>query len=92
MVKKSSHENLALLIALQMLGFIVLEVMVWVLVAIGVLPPLLTLSHAGGVVIQVNSAYIVIAGLMSILVAGFWLALLAEVFDLIEINDVKIKF
>lgn len=75
-----------------MLGFIVFEVIVWILISIGIMPPLLTLRYAGELIIQINSAYLVITGLTSVLIAGFWLAILAEVFDLIEINKVKLKF
>ena len=91
MTSKSEFENLCLLIALQMAGFIVLEIIIWILLAIGVMPPTLILKRAGDIIIQVNSGYLVIAGLMSVLVAGFWLALLAEVFGFVEIHKVKLK-
>lgn len=89
---KKSAENLALLVAVQMLGFIVLEVIVWLLVSIGWFPPQLILSNSGGVVLQINSAYLIIAGLMSLLVAGFWLAILTEVFGIVEVGRIKLKF
>jgi len=91
MTSQKNVENLALLTAIQMLGFIVLEVIVWLLVVIGVLPPLLMLKIQGDVLIQINTAYIVIAGLTCLLVAGFWLALLTEVLGIVELSKVKIK-
>lgn len=91
MVEKATLENLTLLIALQMAGFIVLEVIVWLLLAMGIMPPTLILSKSEMFILQINSGYLVIAGLLSVLVAGFWLALLSEVFGLIEIKSVKIK-
>lgn len=91
MAPKGTAENLAMLVSLQMLGFIVLEVVAWLLVAAGVLPPVLTLKNMGTLILQVNTAYIVIAGLLSVLVAGFWLALLTEAFGIVEIKEIKVK-
>jgi len=91
MRSKDAFENLSLLIAIQMAGFVVLEIVVWVLLLLGIIPPTLVLKNMGDVVIQINSSYLVVAGLISILVAGFWVALLSEVFGLIEIKKIKLK-
>ena len=95
MVSKKDHlksvENLIYLIGIQMIGFVVLEVIVWLLIAVGIIPPMLVLKYENGLLLQINAAYIVIAGLMSLLVAGFWLAILTEVFGIIEVSKVKLK-
>ena len=91
MTSKSSLENLALLTALQMLGFIILEVIVWILLTLGVIPPMLMLQSGETFIFQINTAYIVIAGLMVILVSGFWLAVLTELLGVVEIKDMDIK-
>lgn len=92
MGSKKNFENLSLLVAVQMAGFVALEVVVWVLLLLGIMPPTLVLRDMGAVVIQINSSYLVIAGLVSVLVAGFWVAILSEVFDLIEIKTIKLRF
>jgi len=92
MRSKEAFENLSLLVAIQMAGFVVLELIIWLLLLLGIMPPTLVLKNMGAVVIQINSAYLVIAGLVSVLVAGFWVALLSEVFGLIEIKKIKFKF
>ena len=91
MIAKNQFENLCMLIALQMAGFVVVEVIVWILLAVGIMPPVLTLSQQGNTLIQINSGYLVVAGLMSMLVAGFWLAILSEVFGIVEIKGTKLK-
>ncbi len=90
MVKKQQQLILAKLVGLQMLGFIVLEVLFGLLVLIGVLPPTLILQQEGVIVADINTGYILIAGLMSVLVSGFWVALLVEVFDLSELKKFKL--
>lgn len=92
MASKQSTENLALLTALEMAGIIVLELVIWVLVLTGFVPPTLAVSSGTEVLFQINASFIVIAGLVFVLVAGFWLALLAEVFGIIEITKIKINF
>ena len=69
-----------------------LEAIVWVLLVVGLLPPTLVLKNMGSVVIQINTAYLVVAGLVAVLVAAFWLAILSEVFGFVEIKKVKFKF
>ncbi len=91
MVTKSSAENLAVLVALQMAGIIVLEVLLWFCVLIGVIPPSLGVVSDGEVLLQINTGFIVIMGLIFVLVAGFWLAILTEVFNIIEITKIKLK-
>ncbi len=81
-----------MLVALQTAGFVVLEAIVWLLLELGIMPPTLILRNMGEMVIEINSAYLVIAGLFAVLVAGFWIALLSEVFGLVEIREIKVKF
>lgn len=89
---KKELENLSMLVALQTAGFVVLEAIVWLLLELGIMPPTLILRNMGEMVIEINSAYLVIAGLFAVLVAGFWIALLSEVFGLVEIREIKVKF
>jgi hypothetical protein len=84
-------KNVAMLTALQMSGMIVLEALAWLLVLFGVLPPTLSVVVQGNTVFAMNTGFLVIAGLFIFLVSGFWLAILAEVFGIIEIKEIKIK-
>jgi hypothetical protein len=89
--RSGTFENLALITSLEMLGFIVLEVAVWILIAAGILPGQLILRSEPDFILQISTAYLVIGGLLAVLVAGFWLAVLTEVFGIVEINEVKVK-
>lgn len=92
MISRKSTENLVLLTILEMIGIILLEVVLWMFVLIGFFPPTVAVVSEGEILLQINTDFIVIAGLMFVLVASFWLALLAEVFGIIEITQIKINF
>jgi hypothetical protein len=87
----SQLKNLAKLTALEILGFLAFELAVWILVTARVIPPQLSLSQVGVVELTINSAYIVIAGLFAVLVASFWLALLAET-GIVRISEIDVSF
>lgn len=91
MITKNDLQNLANLTALQLAGFIVLEVIMWALIALNIVPPTLVLKQIGVVTISINTAFIVVVGLVSVLIAAFWLAVLVE-FDLIKMGNVNIRF
>lgn len=100
--KKRSHKtpekagnsdiaNLLTLTAIQLAGFVVLELIVFLLISLGVIPPTLVVTQNTLFMIEVNTAYMVVICLLAVLVASLWLAVLVEFTDLVQIKEVKIR-
>ncbi len=74
----AAQESLLRIIGLQMVGYIMLEVAVALLVSVGILPPTLTTAIDGNVIVQINTAWVMIVCLVAVLIASFWSAVLIE--------------
>ena len=92
MVKREQQLLLAKLVGLQMSGYIVVEVLFGVLISLGLLPTTLSFHQQGVVVAEISTVYVVVIGLVAVLFAGFWVALLVEVFDIFTIAKFDINF
>jgi hypothetical protein len=73
-----AQHNLVELVKMQMAGYVVLEIIVGLLIAAGMIPPLLDTAIAGGIVVKINTAFIMIGALLAVLVSAFWSAVLVE--------------
>ena len=82
--------NLAKLTALQMLGFVVFEIILCILVAVEIVPSAIVIKRIGLLEISMNTGYLVLVGLVSVLVASFWLAILVQ-FKLVKLEEIEIK-
>ncbi len=84
----TSQKTLLKIIELQMVGYIVLEVLAALLLYAGILPSFLATSFGGDVIVKINTAYIMIVGLVAVLISGLWTAILVE-FDFVEFKKIK---
>ena len=73
-----AQHNLVELVKMQMAGYVVLEIIVGLLIAAGIIPPLLDTAISGDIVVKINTMYIMIGGLLAVLVSAFWSAILVE--------------
>lgn len=78
------------MVGLQMTGYIVLEVITAALLYLGVIPMMLDASFNGNITVKINTAYIMMVGLVAVLVSGLWTAILVE-FGFIEFTETKAK-
>lgn len=92
MTEKRQQILLAKLVGLQMSGYILVEILFGILVAFGVLPAFLSFQREGVIVAEVSTVYVVIIGLVAVLLAGFWVALLVEVFEIFTIKEFDLVF
>ncbi|GEM_PF-4166197 len=81
-------KRLAKLFSYQILGYIALEILVLILIGINLIPPVLTVKDIGGVVIGINTGFIVLVGLIVVLTAASWIAILVEVAEILRIKKV----
>lgn len=95
--KSASHQakpqqlaNLARLTAVEMIGFIALELILWVLVLADIIPPSIVIKRVGLLEISMNTGYLIIVGLIAVLVASFWLAILVQ-FDMIRLEKIEFE-
>ncbi|MCK4327182.1 MAG: hypothetical protein KAW41_01760 [Candidatus Diapherotrites archaeon] len=70
--------NLARITAVEILGFIIFEVVLWLLVLVNVVPASIVIKRVGMIEISMNTGYLAIVGLVAVLVASFWLAILVQ--------------
>jgi len=70
--------SLARLTALEIVGFIAFELLLWTLVLIEIVPASIVIKRVGMIEISMNTGYLAIVGLVAVLVASFWLALLVQ--------------
>jgi hypothetical protein len=84
----TSQKTLMRIIGLQMIGYIILEVIAALLIYFGLLPGMLTTSFGGNAIVKINTAYIMIVGLVSVLISGLWTAMLVES-ELIEFKNIN---
>jgi len=85
----ASQKTLMRIIGLQMIGYILLEVVAALLIYTGVLPGMLDASFGGNVVVKINTAYLMMVGLVAVLVSGLWTAILVE-FEFIEFKNMNL--
>jgi hypothetical protein len=81
---KEEHIRLAKFTGLSMSIFILLEFIVVLLIMAGVLPPTVPIPGVG----YINTMWILLGALVSVLVSSFWIAFLNEV-GLIELKEMK---
>ncbi|MCD6522999.1 MAG: hypothetical protein J7K68_04570 [Candidatus Diapherotrites archaeon] len=91
MKRKSDIINLAKLTAIQIGVFIIFEVIVFLLIAIGVVPASLMLTTMGVLTLRISTVYLVLAGLVIVLVSAFWLAILVH-YNIVEVKDIDLGF
>lgn len=89
--KQNQLANLARLTAVEMIGFIVLELILWVLVLANIIPPSIVIKRVGLLEISMNTGYLIIVGLIAVLVASFWLAILVQ-FGMIKLEKIEFDF
>ncbi|MFC2175262.1 hypothetical protein ACFLQ2_05385, partial [archaeon] len=77
-VKANQLISLARLTAVEILGFIIFEILLWLLVLVNIVPASVVIKRVGMVEISMNTGYLAIVGLVAVLVASFWLALLVQ--------------
>jgi hypothetical protein len=77
---------LAKLISMQIAGYIILEFIVAFLVLINALPAFLPVRSEGIITAEINTYFIVIVGLASVLISAFWVAVLNELAGMIQIK------
>ncbi len=83
--------NLLRLTAAEMVGFIVLEVIVWLLVVANVIPATVVIKKIGLLEISMNTGYFVLIGLIAVLIASFWLAILVQS-KIVKLSKVEFNF
>ena len=71
--------SLARLTAVEIIGFIIFEVALWVLVLANFVPASIVIKRVDMIEISMNTGYLAIVGLVAVLVASFWLAILVQV-------------
>ncbi len=86
----AAQESLLRIVGLQMVGYVVLEVIFAFLVFAGILPPTLTTAIDGNVIVQINTGWIMICGLVAVLLASFWSAVLIE-FEFVKPEHKRFK-
>lgn len=89
--KANQLVNLARLTAVQMIGFIVLELVLWLFVLADIIPPSIVIKRVGLLEISMNTGYLVIVGLVAMLVASFWIAILVQ-FDIVKLEKIDFQF
>ena len=89
--KPQQLANLARLTAVEMIGFIALELILWVLVLADIIPPSIVIKRVGLLEISMNTGYLIIVGLVAVLVASFWLAILVQ-FGMIKLEKIEFEF
>jgi len=89
--KPEQLADLARLTAVEMIGFIALELILWVLVLADIIPPSIVIKRVGLLEISMNTGYLIIVGLVAVLVASFWLAILVQ-FGMIKLEKIEFKF
>ena len=85
-----SQKMLIKMVGLQMTGYIVLEVITAILLYLGVIPMMLDASFGGDISVKINTAYIMMIGLVAVLVSSIWTAILVE-YGFIEFTETKTK-
>ncbi len=88
--KPEQLADLAKLTAVEMVGFIALELVLWVLVLADIIPPSIVIKRVGLLEISMNTGYLIIVGLVAVLVASFWLAILVQ-FDMIRLEKMEFR-
>ena len=88
--KPNQLANLAKLTAVEMIGFIVLELILWLLVIADLIPHSIIIKKVGLLEISMNTGYFVVVGLVAVLVASFWIAILVQ-FGIIKIENIDFK-
>lgn len=89
--KPEQLANLARLTAVEMIGFIALELILWVMVLADLIPPSIVIKRVGLLEISMNTGYLIIVGLVAVLVASFWLAILVQ-FGMIKLEKIEFDF
>ena len=87
MSKPNQMANLARLTAVQMIGFIVLELLLWLFVLADIIPASIVIKRVGLLEISMNTGYLVVVGLIAVLVASFWIAILVQ-FGIVKLEKV----
>jgi hypothetical protein len=82
--------SLVRLTAAEMVGFIVLEVIMWLLVVANFIPPTLVIKRVGLIELSMNTGYLVLIGLIAVLVASFWLAILVQL-GIVKLEEVDFE-
>ncbi len=86
---KDQSEKLAKLLTWQLLGFVVLEILVGILVLVNIIPAFLQIKAIDGTVVGLNAGFIILVALIVILASSAWLAILVEIFGIMEIKKLK---
>ncbi len=81
-------KRLAKLFSYQILGYIALEILVLLLIVSNLLPPTLTVKVIDGTPIGINTGFIVLVGLIVVLTAASWIAVLVEVAEIMRIKKI----
>ena len=84
-------KSLLKLTGLQMVGLIVIEVIIWMLIVVGLVPSHLIMTTIGVFEFKINTIYIVLVGVVAVLISAFWLALLVQ-YKVVKLKEVKIDF
>ena len=82
--------SLLRLTAAEMVGFILLEVVMWLLVVANFIPPTLVIKRVGLIELSMNTGYLVLIGLVAVLVASFWLAILVQT-GIVKLEEVDFE-
>jgi len=90
-MNKTELNSLMQMTGLQIGGFLIFEIIVWVLVLGGILPSTLIVKSFETITVSIHISYILLTGLVSVLIASAWLALLAEM-GIVKIEKVDLKF
>lgn len=82
--------NLLRLTAAEMIGFIFLEVVIWLLIVVNMIPATIVIKRIGLLEISMNTGYLVLIGLVAVLVASFWLAILVQA-GIVKMEEIDFK-
>ncbi len=86
----TSQKTLLRIIGLQMVGYIMLEVIAAFLLYAGILPSFLDTTFDGDIIVKINTAYLMMVGLVAVLISGMWTAILVE-FGFVEFKKISFK-
>ncbi len=80
--------RLAKLVAWQLIGFLVVESIAAILMAINAMPKFLTVKVVNTGIIEVNTGFILVVALIVLLTSALEIAILVEVANLLEIKEI----